>query len=294
VRNSLICVGGARTLLLLMSRLRLRRARDSTASAALASLVRLLRLVLWFRPAAQQDFLDQNGMDVFGWLLLKLPSDQLSVDVVGEIELLLGPTGAEMPSGALLSSSADAGRQRSAVVCATVGCAMGSELKQSLLKSVMCDFRIWARAQVEVQIAHLLLLRKVVKSQVNPTPTSLPSGPPSQRFSASTECTTVVILGVRQSPHALTAFQLLEALRAVYSAKPAEVPSRRLGPSELHLVRQQVARLASELVPSSAEVHLLLTHLNEMRDLGGKVHLVRAGFAVALVPSCEAHERCHL
>ena len=45
--------------------------------------------------------------------------------------------------------------------------------------------------------------------------------------------------------------------------------------ADLYCVRHQVTRLASEIEPSSAEIHLLLTHLDEMRDPGGKVHLVR-------------------
>ena len=270
-------------LLLLIARLQLRPADDTAAAQAIATILRLIRLVLWRRPTAQQELLDQSGVGLLGWLLLRLPAGHFSVDAVNELKLLLESPVRDNPPG---SKRGEESLQCSEAAGSSV-CLM-RELQADLLHNVLCDFRIWARTQVEVQMAHLLLLREVLQSQVTASGVH-PSI--SEYFPRNSSAHSRVLLRVcvehasassQAQQHGspigsiLSVSQLLEALRSNYSMRSSDGGSRRISPLDLHRVRHEIARLASEIVPSSAEVHLLLTYLDEMRDQGSKVHLVRS------------------
>ena len=154
--------------MLLVARLQLQPAKDKAAPKALAALLRLMRLVLWRRPTAQQAILDKSEFCILGWLLLRLPAEHLSVSALDELEaLLLECSHLDSPAGALPTSRADFESHPQAVVPGPPSCWVVPGLRHALMQTVLCDFRIWSRAQVEVQLAHLQLLRKVVKVQVS-------------------------------------------------------------------------------------------------------------------------------
>ncbi|KAL1507045.1 hypothetical protein AB1Y20_007907 [Prymnesium parvum] len=289
VRDALVTAGGARMLLLLIGRLQLGAARDATAPRALALFLRLLRLLLWQRPTAQQQarrcsschplaphatrhtqrttrdlLLDCDGVQMLGWLLLKLPPAHLSTDAVSELEMLLlepdAPPHAR-PAEAAAAASADAGGKppthspsaeaeplRSPRLSRAT---LRPELRAHLLEFVLCDMRIWARAAFGVQRAHIALLRRASRADQ----LASPSQPP-----------VASVLSVRL---------LLDALRKSYAYKPpVETGKRLLGAAELRIIRSELALLASEMTPSTAEVHLLVTQLHEGKDLAAKVQLV--------------------
>ena len=52
---------------------------------ALAELLRMLRALLWHRPLAHAMMLQQDGAALLGWLLLRVPPSQLTLDVVEQV-----------------------------------------------------------------------------------------------------------------------------------------------------------------------------------------------------------------
>lgn len=65
IRSAIISLGGARLLLFLIGRLQHRPPQDVACVSALATLLRLLKLVLWQRPTAQQQVLRASPISDF-------------------------------------------------------------------------------------------------------------------------------------------------------------------------------------------------------------------------------------
>ena len=295
-------------------------AADGVADGV-ADLVRLLRALLWRRPAMHVQLSLYDGPSVLGWLLLRLPGSMLTCALLQQLDGLVDDLVAADDDPTLVGAAWTA-RERPQLAAATV------EL------CCLVDFRVWARAPVDVQCAHLRLLRRrklfagsgafsaapsanAPTQSLLATPPRVPScasvtsdtsslslsslastaPPPSGATAGASAPTAAFALNVPATPPTggttaaasaapavglpprLTARHVIDALRTLYSYRSSALADKRLRVHEYHTLRLEAAALAGVLVPTTDDVHAVVTRLAEGRDLSLRValmHVLRA------------------
>ena len=239
---------------------------------SLTSLLIVLQALVCHRPAAQAQMQACNGAAVLGSLLRKVPTSQLTQVALQQLESLIDAISAmadtlqhakrQMPGGrasvgiAALSSSGSSRESAAALgsLPSSSSATLGSGNMSALLVPVageaptvptqvmhdqlvlccLCDFRIWARASADVQMAHLRMLKRRVQAAGGAAP----------------------LLS------ALTVQHVLDALRGQYTGRTGQLLTR----VELRAVRSEAAALAGALTPTVSDAWTLVQSLRASKE----------------------------
>ena len=209
VRDALVGIGGIRIPLLLIGRMMLHRAIGSSLTSGLsvsvrhgrsakaagiaesgieagreelASLLSMLRALVWRRASMARQLVVYDGAAVLGWLLRLAPADQLGIATLRQLEGLIdvlatidshthadgngdAPPSKEGGAPAWGAAAAAVRGGRGSVVAAAAAATAAAaaaapwaaaggdgvhELLERFLLCTLCDLRIWARASAEV------------------------------------------------------------------------------------------------------------------------------------------------
>ena len=318
VRVAIASVGGVSVPLLLIGRLQLpprASAFDDDVPASLpdpdgggdlAELLSILNETLRRRPFMYAQYHRQDGGALLAWLLLKAPPQQLTVGVVERLEELIDGVHAMLElvvpplerSLALVERSTsrrtrgDGSPASSSAASVAAAVALAApltvdsastlrELHARLEMCCLCDFRIWARASVEVQLAHLRnLQRRVARATASTAPTAPPparaaggASPWAGASESGRAAAAATADGGDGAPlrKVLSVRHVLDALRTLYSRAACS----RLSAGEFVAVRREIAALAATLEPTADDVSAILTRLAEIRDPAPRIALLQ-------------------